>query len=292
MIAANVGSFGSVKSASSDFNTDPADNYQQATAQSDNSTSATTNDLSADSDSGISGGTGSAPNDVEQSSDSNYQTTNYSTTGQLIVGTKANAKLETGVAWSGSLTNATQSFRIQLREPLLAADNTVVIPKGAYLVAKVDGATNSGLVEMSVVSVLLQQNGRLVEKPLPEAAIQNRAIRILSKDGNYLQAKATRRSDAGNNIGMMLLSGASRVAGLSNQLDYQSTYNNGDFTTTTSSRDPNYVAGFGQGAASELLRQQHNRSQAIQQSVESQPNVFVLKQGTTVEVYVNQSLNL
>lgn len=302
LAAANAGSFGSVSSAS---------NTQLETA----STS------TEDNDAKLSGGTGSAPaNQITspmtahpnptnesfaqskfhpsatsfeaQSSDST-QTINYSVTvPQLIVGTKASGKLESGVAWSGSLTDATQSFRIQLKEPLLAADNTVAVPKGAYLVARVDTAADSGLLEMSVVSFLLKSNGRIVEKFLPEAAVRTRAIRILGKGGNYLQAKATRRNNARNDIGMVLLSGVSKVAALSNQLDYQSTYNDGDFTSTTTSRDPNYLAGLGQGAASELLRQQRERGQQVQQSIEREPNVFVLKQGTTVQVYVNQSLSL
>lgn len=315
LIAANIGSFGSVESAirtTSEFDdtntdTDTANNYQSTADQS--------NDLIAKEETEISGGIGNAENQttttnypdgeslaqsnfntraasqIEHQDNFNDQAVNYSvTTPQLVVGTKASGKLETGVAWSGSLTNTTQSFRIQLREPLLAADNTVVIPKGAYLVARVDSAGDSGLIEMSVVSVLLKQNGRIIEKPLPELAVQHRAIRILGKGGNYLQAKATRRNNARNDVGMVLLSGISRVASLSNQLDYQSTYSDGDFTSTTSRRDPNYLAGLGQGAATELLRQQRARGEQVQQSIESQPNVFVLKQGTTVQVYVNQSL--
>lgn len=302
LAAANVGSFGSVSSASN--------------TQLEASSTST-----EDNDAKVNGGTGSAPpnqttslmpahpnptteslawsrfhpsaTSIESQPSGSTQTINYSATiPQLIVGTKASGKLESGVAWSGRLSNNSHSFRIQLKEPLLAADNTVAVPKGAYLVARVDIAADSGLLEMSVVSFLLKSNGTIVEKPLPEAAVQTRAIRILGKDGNYLQAKATHRNNARNNIGMVLLSGVSKVAALSNQLDYQSTYNDGDFTSTTTSRNPNYLAGLGQGAASELLRQQRERGQQVQQSIEREPNVFVLEQGTTVQVYVNQSLSL
>lgn len=229
-----------------------------------------------------------------QSDDSNYQTVyqtvNYTdTTPQLIVGTRAEGKLETGVAWSGELTNAMRSLLIQLSKPLLAADGRKVIPKGAYLVARVDNATDSGLLEMSVVSVLVKQNGRTIEKPLSEEAIRTKAIQILGKGGNYLQAKTTRRNNTRNDVGMALLSGASKIAGLSNQANFQSTYSDGNFTSITNSRDPNYLAGFGQGAAAEILRQQRERAQQVQQSTASQPNVFVLGRGTTVQVYVNQT---
>lgn len=302
LAAANAGSFGSVSSASN--------------TQLEGSSTST-----EDNDAKVNKGIGSAPpnqksdlmpahpnptteslgwsrfhpsaTSIESQPSGSTQTIHYSATiPQLIVGTKASGKLESGIAWSGRLSNNSQSFRIQLKEPLLAADNTVAVPKGAYLVARVDTAADSGLLEMSVVSFLLKSNGTIVEKFLPEAAVRTRAIRILGKGGSYLQAKATNRNNARNNIGMILLSGVSKVAALSNQLDYQSTYNDGDFTSTTTSRDPNYSAGLGQGAASELLRQQRERGQQVQQSIEREPNIFVLKQGTTVQVYVNQSLSL
>lgn len=210
---------------------------------------------------------------------------------QLIVGTKAKGKLETGISWSGNLQDVTQLFRVKLTEALLANDRTtVVVPEGAYLVARIDNATSAGQLEMSVISVLIEENGKIIEKPLPEAAVRQRVIRILGKGGNYLQAQVTRRRNNQNNVGTTVLSGISNMAGLSNQASYQASYNNGFFNTTATSRDPNYVAGFGQGVANEILRQQQEHNLRVRQSSQLQPDILTVKGGTTVQIYVNQSM--
>jgi hypothetical protein len=203
----------------------------------------------------------------------------------LIVGTRVKAKLETPVAWSGSLDNsAYQNFLIKLTEPLKASNGAVVVPKKAYLVAQVNAATETGLIQMSAVSVLKQENGQTTEIPLPKGAVL-----ILGKRGKPLQAKVEDRDGRGNKVGRALLSGAASVAGLSNQPSYQSVFSSGGFTSTASSRDPNYLAGFGQGAAQEILQQAQDRTRQ-RQSLSTEP-IFVLNQGTSVQVFVNQSVS-
>lgn len=207
----------------------------------------------------------------------------------LIVGTKANGKLETPIAWSGTLENPTQNFLIQLNEPLKAADNTVAIPKGAYLVAKVNSASESGLLQMSVSSMLVNKNGRTIEKPVPEGALL-----ILGKGGKPLKASANRPNTTGNDLGTVVLSGVANVAGLVNRPSYQSSYSSFGYqsSTTSNNSNPNYLAGFGEGAAQSLLQQAQNRNQQVLRSRESEPTVFSLNQGSSLQIFVNQSVSL
>ncbi len=207
---------------------------------------------------------------------------------RLVVGTKAKAKLQTPIAWSDEVQNPNQNFLVQLSEPLKGSDGEVSIPKGAYLVARVSTAGASGIILLSAVSYLSTRNERTIERPLPQGAIL-----ILGKNGQPLQAKLTRNNHSGTNVVTVLLSGADAATSLVNQATSQSYLGNGgSFSTTTTSPNPNYVAGFGQGVANELLQQIQERNQRARQQSESQPNVYILPQNTKVQVFVNSSISL
>jgi hypothetical protein len=205
----------------------------------------------------------------------------------LVVGTKAKARLQTPIAWSDEVRNPNQNFLVELSEPLKGSDGEVSIPKGAYLVARVSAAGAGGIIQMSAVSYLSTRNDRTIERPLPQGAIL-----ILGKNGQPLQAKVT-GNHRGTNVVTVLLSGASAATSLVNQATSQSYLGNGgSFSTTTTSPNPNYVAGFGQGVASELMQQIQQRNQHARQQSESQPNVYILAQNTKVQVFVNDSVSL
>ena len=206
----------------------------------------------------------------------------------LVVGTKAKARLQTPIAWSDEVQNPNQNFLVQLSEPLKGSDGKVSIPTGAYLVARVSAAGASGIILLSAVSYLSTRNERTLERPLPQGAIL-----ILGKNGQPLQAKLTRNHHSGSNFVTVLLSGADAATSLVNQATSQSYLGNGgSFSTTTTSPNPNYVAGFGQGVANELLQQIQERNQRARQQSESQPNVYILAQNTKVQVFVNDSVSL
>lgn len=305
--AANVGSYGSMS---------PASNSQTAFSQPANDSTYQTGNyqtasaVTEDSNSQPSGGLGKPPAPIEATDEqtiyqtnnsvalsrqaenllnSSYRSVTYSTAvNSLVIGTRAAGKIETPIAWSGKLENPSQNFLIQLKEPLLASDKSVAIPKGAYLVAQVSNASETGLVQMAATEVVVTKDGQTTSQPLPEGAIL-----ILGKGGKPLQAKATRRGSTGNNLGMIVLSGAAAAAGLANQAISQSSFSSGGgFSTTTTSRDPNYLAGFGQGAAQAIVQQMQNRHQQAIQTLQSEPLVFVLNQGTSVQVFVNQSVSI
>ncbi len=232
LAAANMGSYGSLpvspKSTATSTRGTRAINYQNVNSE----TLATENTANKSSDT-----TSSSP----------YQSSSYSNNAgsNVIVGTKVKAKLETPIAWSGKLENPNQNFLIQLNEPLKASTGTVVVPKGAYLVAKISAADGAGLLNMSVASVLINENGLTSERPVPSGVLL-----ILGKDGQPLKASSQRRNTTGNDLGTVILSGAASTANLINRPTSQSVYNgDGGFSSTTTNSDPNYLAGFGSGAS-------------------------------------------
>ncbi len=141
---------------------------------------------------------------------------------------------------------------------------------------------------MSVSSMLVNENGQTTEKPVPDGALL-----VLGKGGRPLKASAERPGSGGSNLGTIILSGISSATGLINQPSSQSTISSGGgYQSTITNRDPNYLAGFGQGAAQSLLQQAQNRNQQALRYRESEPTVFSLNQGSSVQVFVNQSVSL
>ena len=206
----------------------------------------------------------------------------------LVVGTRSEGKLETPIAWSGQLQNPMQKFLVRLSKPLKASDGTVAFAKNSYLVAQVETATDGGIVQMSAVAVLSTVNGRTIEQPLPSGAIL-----ILGKGGKPLQASSIGSFRVGSNLGQALLSGAATAASVANGVASQSIYSQGGtFTSSTKTNDPNYVAGFGQGITTSLASQMQQRSQQIQQRLNSAPSVFAINQGTSVQIFVNSTVSL
>ena len=185
-LAANAGSYGEMS---------PGDSWQPAAANAAGDRSSTAMNFAALP----SGGLGVAPSTLTQSQtetfepQNRYSSVNYSTaTHNLVVGTRAAGKLETPIAWSGQLQHPTQNFLIQLQEPLKATDNFVVVPKGAYIVARVNEAADTGLLQMTATSLLVNENGQATEKQISDGSLL-----ILGKGGEILQAKARRRSSLG-----------------------------------------------------------------------------------------------
>lgn len=127
MAAANIGNYGGMSPVNPQTASQPSNDYQTASATTDNS------------DWQLSGGLGRPPAQTNSKtnidhSQSNYQEVNYSTAAtNVVVGTRAAGKLETPIAWSGQLENPGQNFLIQLTELIKAADKSVAVPKGAYL---------------------------------------------------------------------------------------------------------------------------------------------------------------
>lgn len=259
--AAGIGNYGSVAIKSSTPNADVA----------------SVND--------VSGGIGVPPPDSTPPITATFEPT---PTAQVAIGTRAQGILETPIAWTEAINNPVQNFLVRLQEPLKSSDGTIVLPSGAALVVKVTNATNSGLAQLEATSALVSENGRNVERSLPE-----HAVLILGSGGKLLQASRDRSSRLGSDLGAALLSGASRAAGLINQPQSQIVTNGtGGIQSTTTNNRPNLAAGVVEGITQSLLQSQLNRAQQSQQAANNQPSIFVLGQGTSVQVFVNQSISL
>lgn len=258
--AAGIGNYGSIGTKSS---------TQNAVATSDD----------------VSGGIGVPPPTTTPPITATFEPT---PTAQVAIGTRAQGTLETPIAWTEAINNPVQNFLVRLQEPIQSTDGTIALPSGSKLVVKVTSTTNSGLAQLEATSAIVSENGRDVEKSLPE-----HAVLILGSAGKLLQASRDRPNRLGADLGAALLSGASRVAGLINQPQSQIvTSGTGSIQSTTTNGRANLAAGAIEGVTQSLLRSQLDRAQQSQQAANTQSSLFVLKQGTSVQVFVNQSISL
>ncbi|MGG6265451.1 TrbI/VirB10 family protein [Leptolyngbya sp. AN03gr2] len=232
------------------------------------------------------GGVGDAPADATPTT-ATFGTSTGTSSVDISVGTQAKAILQTPIGWTGSVENATQNVLVQLNDPLKASDGTIAMPSGTSLITRVTKADSSGLVQMEATAAIVNEQGRNVQRPLPEYAIL-----ILGSNGNPLRASKERSSNFGSDLGIALLSGASKVAGLLNQPQSQTITSSGGFQSTTANGKPNLAAGVAEGIGQALLNRQLQRAQQESQSSSNQPALFVLKQGSPVQVFVNQPVSL
>ncbi len=205
----------------------------------------------------------------------------YPVTGtQIQVGSRAEARLETPIAWSGK-ASPTQKLVLQLEEDLPGTQGKTGIPQGSYLIASVKTADSSGLLEVVAIAAIV--DGR--ERPLPEGA-----VRVLGRGGKPLQASIQGTNQFARHAGTFLLSGISEATDLINRPTTQATYaSEGGFLVTTENPESNLAAGFLRGGTQSLVGQmQRQQQQQLQRSQAGSP-VFVVKQGASLQVFVNQS---
>ncbi|MDZ7966395.1 MAG: TrbI/VirB10 family protein [Nostoc sp. DedSLP03] len=270
LAAANVGNYSSTDTGNADLNQEEAElgNVQ------------------------VNGGIGIKPDSLPRSdrnSSPQLPLTNYDGK-RVLVGTRAAGVIETPVAWVGSgvSNQQQQNSLIRLTQPLKAFDGSEVLPKDAYVVAMIN-PTNSEIVQMTAVSVLVNINGKTEEKPLPQ-----NSILILGKNGNLLKAESRQGgSNLGNSLMASMLSGLSKVAEIQNRANSETTIGSlGTTTTTTSNSDKNLLAGFTEGSINQILSRMKNSNEQQLQQVQQQQQVFVIETGKPVQIFVNQSISI
>ena len=217
-------------------------------------------------------------------------TADYTSGRSVIVGSHASGRLETAISWTGN-GNAQnqQSYLIKLTEPLTRADGTIIIPKEAMIVAHVKSATEAGLLDMSAVSIVVQEKNGVVEKSIPEGAIL-----IQGGGGSPLKAQYRVPSHFGADVRTAALAGMGKAAEIFNSSDSTISINNGGSSATSSNGRRNIWAGAIQGSTQELVNraQQTNNQRNNQENNNYNNRIFTLDKGADVQIFVNRSVNL
>ncbi|MHC0067554.1 hypothetical protein ACWATR_32425 [Nostoc sp. UIC 10890] len=229
---------------------------------------------------GIEGGTGGATQ-VAQNTTINYNAK------RVLVGTIAEGRLETPIAW-GTGDAGNQNYLVKLTKPLKASDGSDVLRVGAYLVVQLAESNGSGFAKLRGVSVLVNINGDTQEKPLPP-----NAVLIMAKDGGFLKAESRKGSNLGNNFISAIIAGVAKAAQVQNRPVTQvSTNSNGFSTSSTTNGQKDLSAAFGEGAFNSILDNIKSSNVARSQQLSGREEVFVIDAGKSVQIFINQTISL
>jgi Bacterial conjugation TrbI-like protein len=235
---------------------------------------------------GIEGGIGESADLKNETTAQSIQSVNYNAK-RVLVGSIAEGTLQTPIGW-GTGDNVTQSYLIRISKPLKASDGTEVLPIDSYLVAQLTNSNNSGFAQLHGISVLINSNGDTQEKKLPE-----NAVLIMSKNGSFLKAESQRGRDLGSSFMSAVIAGVAKAAEIQNRPKSQTNINSIGFSSsTTINDDKSLAAGFGEGAFTNLLEGIKASNERQSEELKSQEKVFVINAGKTVQIFVNQSIQL
>jgi hypothetical protein len=217
----------------------------------------------------------------------------YQSPKSLKVGTSAKAVLATAVFGETTRGNDNNNdnpnmFVVQLREPLKDLDGAIALPAKTELLTQVISISEQGLVQLKIVKVILQNNGNLTERDVPENALLIRASRGRPLVAQQYPNRSS--SIASMDAGLFVLGGIAKAAELYNRTDSQVTVNGGSTVVTNDSNRRNILAGVVEGGLTSLVPQISQRNQQAIAQMMQQTNVWLLSAGSEVEIYVNQSM--
>ncbi|WP_414585392.1 conjugal transfer protein TrbI [Scytonema sp. PCC 10023] len=215
---------------------------------------------------------------------------------RLTVGGQAQGKLVTPVIWADSKSSTTvatksdresEKFIIQLAESLTDEQGFVTLPVGTAIVAQVVDIPKSGLAQLEATQIVIDGQ----EYVLPSGAISIRGTKgqplIANKWGNKGGAIASHDATT------FLFGSLAKVGEVINRPDVESstsTSGSGFSTsTTTRSSSPNLLGAVLEGGFAPLTKQILQRNERDLQKMLQRSDVWYVRAGTNVQVFVNQS---
>ncbi|WP_017302370.1 TrbI/VirB10 family protein [Nodosilinea nodulosa] len=211
----------------------------------------------------------------------------------ILAGAKAAATLSTPVVWAQDLdsTQQPQRFGLQLTEPMLAADGTVALPAGTQMVTQVDTISESGLVELSVIAVVIPTASGNQVVPVPPGAVLTQG-----EQGNPLMASEYNH-DAGHiqslDAGVALMGALGKVGEILNRPNSQTSTGSVFYSSsTTTNPAPNILGAVLEGGFDALHDQVSDRQQQEIKDILSRPNVWYIPAGQPVQVFTGTSFEV
>lgn len=215
---------------------------------------------------------------------------------QLMVGTFSDGKLVTPLIWGKRSTNNTgtklqsapeEKFIIELVSALTTSDG-FAIPKGSHIVATVVDVTKSGFVQLEATQVIIDGS----EYALPQGAIS-----IRGKSGQPLIA--SKWGDKGGEIAArdaetFVVGSLAKVGKVLNQPKEEQISNSSGFGGTSSYSftrrgRSNILGAVLEGGFEPLTNQVLQRNSRALSEIQQREDIWYIREGTNVQVFVNQS---
>lgn len=209
----------------------------------------------------------------------------YST---VTTGITASATLVTSIVWAQDLKIDPQSqrFVIQLDRPMVSDDGKIVLEQGTRLIAQVQSTSDSGAVQLSIVSIV---------KTTPDGEqtidIPRNAISVSAEDGRPLVAdRQSRGRQAGVNFGTVLSGALSQVGTALSQPQSQSITASPYSSTTVTNGGRSVVGSVLQGTFGSVSQQLQQRNQQVQPT--QQQDFWVIPAGRHLQLTVTNSFGV
>ena len=155
---------------------------------------------------------------------------------------------------------------------------------------QIDRASEGGLVQLSAVQAIWEEQGLKRELVLPD-----RTILIRGDRGNPLVAESYGSSGgdiAAMDMGQFALGAIRRIGELYTRSDSLVQTGNGATVITESNPAPNILAGALEGGADAVLGSITERNQRAIEKLEQRPTVPYIPAGRSIQVFVNQSMQM
>ena len=208
----------------------------------------------------------------------------------VITGTQAPGILKTPLVWAEGTENSEDNparFIVDLAEPLLTPEGAIALPAATQFVVEVASIGEQGLTHLNVVAFI--QNNQ--EIGLPDHAIQLRGpdgIPLVAETYGDRRGERTRMD-----LSIAAIAGLSRAAELINRPRSSSVVTTSGGSAITQETDkPDIVAGLLEGAFGQLTDQLTERQEVARDTLLNRPVIWVLDIGTSVELFINQTIAL
>ena len=203
----------------------------------------------------------------------------------ILPGISARGEVIAPVAWAGDIQST--SGAVELTEDLISNDS-VIMPAGTQLVVGLSEMSESGMMILEVTSIILPGTG------YEHMQIPASAISIQGSNGSVLMAKdisgvdsELRRLD----FGQAFLGALGQVGSILNRPTSSS--NSVGLTGSISSTEydsPNILGAVLEGSANTVINERSARNQQRANELQQRPSVWVLTEGTGIEIFVNQAV--
>jgi Bacterial conjugation TrbI-like protein len=217
---------------------------------------------------------------------------------QLSIGASVDGKLITPVIWASNRVNTinkkpqnqqqSNKFIVQISQSLKNEQGLIILPKNSQIIVQVKDIQKSGFIELEATGAVIDGN----EYALPEGAI---AIR--GKSGQPLIASSwgdKGREIAYRDVETFAVGSLAKVGKVLNQPKSEQTSTNSGFGGTSSFSSirrnrSNILGAVLEGGFEPLTQQILQRNQQALQEIQQREDVWFVKAGTEVQVFVNQT---
>ncbi len=218
----------------------------------------------------------------------------YQNDSQLTVGASVSGKLITPLTWSRYQNNESKNksegekFIIKLEEPLNTQSGFVVLPKGSRIVATLDNVSEAGFVSLQATQVVT--DGKEYNLPPNAIAIRgNSGQPLIASRLNSNKGEVARRDAETFAVGSLAKIGKVLNQPKEEQISTSSGFGSTNSFSSVRRGRENILGAVLEGGFEPLTQQILKRNQQALQEIQQQEDVWYVKAGTNVQVFVNQS---